>query len=130
MADVNRGDRPLSPFMLGQVYRFQITSVMSLLHRVTGVGISLGAALGVWWFLAAASGPGYFAVVDGLLTSWIGGFVMLGMLLSLWYHFCNGIRHLVWDAGRGFDLETVRRSGLFASAAAVALTILTLIVAW
>lgn len=130
MADVNRGNRPLSPFMLGQVYRFQITSVMSLLHRVTGVGISFGAVLGVWWFLAAASGPGYFAVVDGLLTSWIGGLVMLGMLVALWYHFCNGVRHLVWDAGYGFDLASVDRSGMIALVATGVLTILTLIVAW
>lgn len=130
MADVNRGNRPLSPFMLGQVYRLQMTSVMSLLHRVTGVGIAIGAVLGVWWFLAAASGPGYFSLIDGLLTSWIGGLAMIGMLASLWYHFCNGIRHLFWDAGYGFDLETVRRSGLFTAGATGVLTLLTLIVGW
>lgn len=130
MADVNRGNRPLSPFMLGQHYNFQISSVMSLLHRATGVGVAFGAVLGVWWFIAAASGPGYFQVVDDLLTSWIGGLVMIGMLAALWYHFCNGIRHLVWDAGYGFEIEEVRRSGLFTAGATAVLTLLTLVVAW
>lgn len=127
MAELNRGKRPLSPFMLGSVYRLQITSVMSLLHRATGCGLALAGVLGVWWFLAAASTPEYFAFVDGLLTSWIGGLVWIGLLASLWYHFCNGVRHLVWDAGHGFDLATVRKSGLAVLAATAALTLVTLI---
>lgn len=129
MADVNRGNRPLSPFMLGSLYRWQITSVMSVFHRISGVGLTLGALLVVWWFLAAAAGPGYFAFVDGLLTSWVGTLVMLGSLVALAYHFCNGIRHLVWDTGRGFDLDTVTRSGQIALAGTAVLTVLVLILA-
>jgi succinate dehydrogenase / fumarate reductase cytochrome b subunit len=128
LADVKRGDRPLSPHLT--IYRPQITSVLSILHRVAGCGLALGGVLGVWWFLAAASGPDYFAFVDGLITSWVGGLVMIGLLAALWYHFCNGIRHLVWDAGYGFDLATVQRSGLATLAGAAALTVITLIAAF
>lgn len=127
MADMNRGNRPLSPHLT--IYRPQITSVMSILHRATGVALGGGALLAVWWFLAAATGPGYFAFVDGLLTSWLGTLVMTGALWALCYHFCNGIRHLWWDTGRGFGLDEVTRSGRIAAGASVALTILVLLLA-
>jgi succinate dehydrogenase / fumarate reductase cytochrome b subunit len=127
MADVNRGNRPLSPHLT--IYRPQITSVLSILHRVTGCALALGAVFAVWWFLAAATGPDYFAFVDGMLTSWLGGLVMIGLLVALWYHFCNGIRHLVWDAGYGFDLKTVEKTGVATGAAAAALTLITLVAA-
>lgn len=125
MADVNRGNRPLSPHLT--IYRPQITSVLSILHRITGVALSAGLLLGVWWFLAAATGDGYFAVVDGLVTSWIGTLVMLGSLWALMYHFCNGIRHLYWDTGKGFELETVRKTGQAVIAGSVILTLVVLI---
>lgn len=128
MADVNRGDRPLSPHLT--IYRPQITSVLSIAHRVTGVGLTLGAILGVWWFLAAATNPAYFALVDGILTSWFGGLVLVLSAIALWYHFCNGIRHLVWDAGYGFDLDMVQKSGVAVGAGTAILTLLTLIAAF
>lgn len=127
MADVNRGNRPLSPHLT--IYRPQITSMMSILHRITGVGLTLGAVLVVWWLLSAASGPGYFAFVDGLLTSWVGTLVMVGSLWALCYHLCNGIRHLWWDTGRGFGLDEVTRSGQIALAGSVVLTVVVLIAA-
>jgi succinate dehydrogenase / fumarate reductase cytochrome b subunit len=127
MADTNRGNRPLSPHL--SIYRPQITSVLSILHRLTGIALAGAAALVVWWFLAAATGAAYFATVDGLLTSWLGHLVLIGALWSLWYHFCNGLRHLRWDIGRGFDLADVRRTGIAAVAASAGLTLLTLIVA-
>ncbi|PZQ51509.1 MAG: succinate dehydrogenase, cytochrome b556 subunit [Rhodovulum sulfidophilum] len=130
MADVNPPNRPLSPFMIGQVYRPQITSVLSILHRVAGVGLTLAAILVVWWLLALGAGPESFSFVDGLLTSWIGGLILIGSLAAFWYHFCNGIRHLFWDAGYGFDLPTVHKSGKAVVAATVVLTILTLILAF
>ncbi|MGM0584629.1 MAG: succinate dehydrogenase, cytochrome b556 subunit [Pseudomonadota bacterium] len=122
MADVNRGDRPLSPHL--SVYRPQWTSVLSILHRITGVALALGAVLTVWWLLAAASGPDYFATADGFLTSWIGNLVMFASLWALSYHFCNGIRHLAWDAGYGLDLETSELTGKVVVGASVALTLL------
>jgi len=130
MADVNRGNRPLSPFMLGQVYRLQLTSLTSLMHRVTGVGLTLGGLLVVWWLLAAATGPESFAFIDGVLTSWLGGLVMIGLLAALWYHFCNGIRHLFWDAGYGYEIGIAEQSGYATMAATAALTVVTLIAAF
>lgn len=128
MADVNRGNRPLSPFMIGQVYRPQITSVMSILHRITGIGIGLTAVLVVWWFLAASSSPDYFDFADGLLTSWIGNLILFLALVSLWYHFFNGIRHLIWDTGAGFGLDQVKTSGIAAVVAAGVMSVVTIAV--
>jgi succinate dehydrogenase / fumarate reductase cytochrome b subunit len=127
MADVNRGNRPLSPHL--QIYRPQLTSVLSIVHRMTGVGLTLGAVLVVWWLLAAATGPEYFAIVDGLLTSWIGLLVLLGSTWALAYHLLNGIRHLVWDIGHGFELETVDRSGIAVLIGSAVLTALLWLVA-
>ncbi len=128
MADVNRDSRPLSPHLT--IYRPQITSILSILNRITGVGLAFGGVLGVWWFLAAASSPDYFAFVDELITSWIGGVLMIGLLGALWFHFCNGIRHLIWDAGYGFEIDTVQKSGLATLVGAGALTVITLIAAF
>ena len=128
MADVNRGNRPLSPHLT--IYRPQLNSAMSIFHRLAGMALGLAAVLVVWWFLAAATGPDYFAFVDGWLTSWLGGLVLLAALAALWYHFFNGIRHLVWDAGRGFDLDHVHKSGLAALGAAAVMTVITWIAAY
>ena len=127
MADVNRGNRPLSPHL--QIYRPQITSMLSILHRITGVGLTLGGVVVVWWFLAAATGPEYFATVDGLLTSWLGLLVLLGLTWALCYHLLNGIRHLFWDMGYGFELQTVDRSGIAVAAGSGVLTVLLWLVA-
>jgi succinate dehydrogenase / fumarate reductase cytochrome b subunit len=129
MADVNRGNRPLSPFMLGTHYRLQINSAMSITHRLTGLGLALTAMLLVWWFMAAATSPGYFDFVDGLLTSWIGTLVMFVSLAALWYHFFAGIRHLVWDAGVGLDKSQIRPGGIVVLVAAAVMTLLTLVIA-
>lgn len=126
MADVNRGNRPLSPHL--QIYRVEITSTLSILHRITGVGMTLGAILVVWWFVAGAVSPDYAAKVDGYLTSWLGLLVLTGSLWALWYHTLTGIRHLVWDTGRGFDLGLVAKSGWAIIAGSVVLTLLTIAV--
>ena len=127
MADVNRGNRPLSPHL--EIYRPQWTMVLSISHRITGVGLTLGALLVVWWLIAAATGPAYFALVDGLLTSWVGLLVLVGSAFALCYHTANGIRHLFWDMGYGFDLDVARRSGQAAVGAAAVATVLLIIVA-
>ncbi len=128
MADVNRGSRPLSPHLT--IYKPQLNSAMSIFHRITGVGLTLGSVLGVWWFLAAATGPESFAVVDGLVTSWIGGLVMLLSMVALWYHFCTGVRHLVWDAGYCFDIEMVEKSSYAVFAGTAVMSLITLFVAF
>tara|TARA_R110002049_G_scaffold23781_4_gene84510 strand:+ start:13060 stop:13443 length:384 start_codon:yes stop_codon:yes gene_type:complete len=126
MADVNRGNRPLSPHIT--IYRPQLTSMTSILTRITGNAMLVSALLIVWWFLAAATSAGYFDTVNGLLTSWFGDLVMVLSLLGLWYHTLTGIRHLIWDTGRGLDIPTAEKMGWAALIGSVVLTILTVFV--
>ena len=113
-------ERPLSPHI--QVYRPQLTSVLSILHRVTGVALGAGTLLLAWWLLAAAHGPGRFETVQAFIGSWFGRLVLFGFTFSLFYHLCNGIRHLFWDAGLGFGLKTAYVSGWLVVAASLGLT--------
>jgi succinate dehydrogenase / fumarate reductase cytochrome b subunit len=115
-------NRPLSPHI--QVYRWQLTSVMSVSHRATGIALAVGTLMLVAWLVAAATGPEAYAAVQGFLGSWIGVILLLGWSYSLFYHLCNGIRHLMWDTGYGFDLPTTYRTGWTVVAVSVALTIL------
>lgn len=125
MATKTRAKRPLSPHL--SIYRPQITSTLSIFHRATGVFMALSMALVVWWLLAASTDAEYYGLVDGLLTSWIGGLIMLGSAAAFFYHLLNGIRHLWWDIGNGFDLEQVTKSGFAVLAGAAALTVILLI---
>lgn len=125
MADVNRGNRPLSPFMLGQYYRFQLTSVTSILTRITGAGLLVGALLVVWWLIAAATGPEAFAVADGVITSWFGKLVMLGSIWALWYHALAGVRHLIWDMGHMLRIDQAEKLGWAVVGGSVLLTLIT-----
>lgn len=102
-------DRPLSPHL--QVYRPQLTSVLSILHRVTGVFLAVGGVFVVYWLQALASGPEAFADAQALLASWFGKVLLLGLAAATCYHLLNGIRHLAWDAGWGFELAAVYRTG-------------------
>lgn len=104
-------NRPLSPHL--QVYRPQITSVLSILHRMTGVALGLGTVLFTYWLTAAAYGPEAFDRAQALMGSWFGLLILFGFTLSLYYHMANGVRHLFWDIGKGFEMSTLRRSGLF-----------------
>ena len=126
MADVNRGNRPLSPHL--QVYRPQLNSVTSILTRITGNALIVGSLLITWWFVAAAAGPEAFAVADGVLTSWFGDLVMFGSLWAIWYHLLAGLRHLYWDTGRGFNLEQVAILGWSIIGGSLVLTVLTAII--
>jgi len=126
MADVDPGNRPLSPHL--SIYRPQLTSITSILTRITGNALLIGALLVVWWFLAAATSPEYFAVADGVITSWFGDLIMSLSLLALWYHTLAGIRHLIWDAGYALDVPTAEKLGIACLGGSVVLTILTLIV--
>jgi succinate dehydrogenase / fumarate reductase cytochrome b subunit len=128
MADVNRGNRPLSPFMLGKHYRLQLTSLTSILTRITGNALIVGTMLVVWWLLAAATGPEYFAVANAVMTSWFGDLVLLGSVWALWYHALAGLRHLYWDSGRGLEIATAEKLGIGVIAGSVVLTLLTVII--
>lgn len=118
---MSEAQRPLSPHLT--VYRPQLTSVLSILHRMTGVALGAGTLLLVWWLAAAASGPEAFATVQAFTGSVIGRLLLLGWTWALLYHLCNGIRHLFWDAGLGYELATVTRSGWAVVAASAALTL-------
>lgn len=126
MADVNRGNRPLSPHL--QIYRPQITSLSSILTRITGAALLVGGLLTVWWFLALSAGPEYFAIADGLITSLVGDLIMTGSVWALWYHTLAGVRHLIWDTGRGLELSTAVKLGWAVIVGSGVLTLFTLAV--
>ncbi|MEP3334188.1 succinate dehydrogenase, cytochrome b556 subunit [Sedimentitalea sp.] len=128
MADVNRGNRPLSPFMIGQYYRPQMTSISSIMVRITGIA-SLGTAfLIVLWLLSAATSESVFAVVDGLLRSFVGDILMLLATWAVWYHVLGRLRHVIWDFGYLLEVEISERMGLGMFIGATVLTIITAIV--
>lgn len=114
--------RPLSPHL--QVYRPQITSMTSIAHRITGVLLAAGFLLLVYWLQAVASGPEAYLAANEFFRSLFGRLLMFGVGFSFFYHLCNGIRHLVWDTGRGLEIETARKSGVLVIAAAFGLTAL------
>ena len=117
-------DRPLSPHL--QIYRWQLTSVLSILHRAAGLVLSAGTILLVWWLVAAASGPEAYEGVQDFLGSWIGLLLLFGWTVSLFYHLCNGVRHLVWDTGHALDLKSTYLGGWIVVGATATLTL----VAW
>ena len=121
-------NRPLSPHL--QVYRPQLTSMLSILHRLTGVALAFGTFLLVYWLAAAAGGAETFESAQDLVGSFIGRLLLFGWTFSLFFHFCNGIRHLFWDAGRGFELPDLYRSGWMVLGASGVLTILSWIVGY
>ena len=121
-------ERPLSPHL--QVYRPQITSVLSILHRITGIVLGVGTLVLIYWLVAAAQGPEAYAVAQDWIGSWIGRLALFGWTLAFFYHLANGIRHLAWDAGWGFELDSVQKSGIATVAAAGGLTVLAWILAY
>src|ERR1700738_1725975 len=102
-------DRPISPHL--QIYRWQLTSVLSILHRAAGAWLSIGTVVLAWGLGAAPSGPEPFDAVAEFLASWLGRVLLLGWSVALFYHLCNGIRHLVWDTGHGLDLKSTYLGG-------------------
>jgi len=121
-------NRPLSPHL--QVYKPQITSVLSITHRITGVALCGGAVLLTYWLMAATYGPDVFATAQAIMGSWFGRLVLFGVVFSLWYHLANGIRHLAWDAGWGFELDQLKMSGIAVLVVSVVLTIVTFCLAY
>lgn len=118
--------RPLSPHL--QVYRPQITTVLSIFHRITGIWLSVGTLLLVWWLVAAATGPDAYARVQGFLGSAIGWLLLFSWTLALFYHLFAGLRHLAWDAGFGFEKREYHLSGMAVVIAALACTVLVWVI--
>src|SRR6476620_575023 len=123
-------ERPLSPFMFPTWYRFQITSALSILHRLTGIGLAVGSILLAWWLISVAAGGEWFEATHAFLVSPIGMLLLFLWSVAFFYHLCNGVRHLVWDAGLGFALKKARRSGYAVLTATVVLTALTWLPVW
>ncbi len=120
--------RPLSPHL--QIYRWEISSVLSILHRVSGAVLGMSALLFAWWLIALATSPEAYATVHGFLGSLAGETVLFAVTWALFYHLCNGVRHLVWDAGFGFELGTMVRTGWAVVAASIAMTIISFFLAY
>jgi succinate dehydrogenase / fumarate reductase cytochrome b subunit len=125
-----KAEPPLSPHI--QIYRWYFTMALSIAHRATGIVNSVMLLLLSWWLLALAAGPEAFGTVSMLVDSWLGTLILLGYTPVLFFHMGNGVRHLVWDAGYGFDPEIARQSGLavliFAGAMTVVVWLVVLIV--
>jgi succinate dehydrogenase / fumarate reductase cytochrome b subunit len=114
-------NRPLSPHL--QVYKPQLTTFMSITHRATGIALAVGTLMLVCWLIAAATGESAFNEVQAFLGSIIGRLLLLGWSFALFYHMCNGLRHLFWDTGKGFEIETAYMTGRVVIAASILLTI-------
>ncbi|MBM3512280.1 MAG: succinate dehydrogenase, cytochrome b556 subunit [Alphaproteobacteria bacterium] len=119
--------RPLSPHL--QVYRLPLTALLSISHRITGGGLAVGLVGLAYWLTAAAVGADAYAQFQGIASSWFGQLVLFGFSFALYFHLCNGIRHLFWDAGKGFKIADAQRSDKMVLAGAIVLTAITWLVA-
>ncbi len=122
MADSNtQTQRPLSPHL--QIYRPMLTMMMSIIHRATGAALYFGTFLVVWWLVALASGPDYFNYVQNIAGSWFGRLVLFGYTWALVHHALGGLRHLIWDTGRGFELNRVELMARLNLAGSIIITV-------
>ena len=128
MANGDRGNRPLSPHLT--IYRPQLTSITSILIRITGNAIILSVMLIVWWLFAAATSLQYFQVADSIINSWFGKLVLTFSLWAVWYHLLGGVRHLIWDRAIGLDLKTAEYLGWSVIVGSFAFTIVTIAILW
>jgi succinate dehydrogenase / fumarate reductase cytochrome b subunit len=122
-AETGGPERPLSPHL--QIYRWTIPMALSIVHRVTGAALYVGTLLLLWWLLATAAGPDAYATAQIVMGSFLGRLVLFGFSWALIYHLLNGIRHLVWDTGRGFEIKTAVASGWAVVILSLALTLAT-----
>ena len=128
MANDKSAARPLSPHL--QIYRPMLTMMMSIVHRITGVGLYFGIVLLVWWLTAASISDGYFDFVQGFFGHWFGRLLLFGFTWALIHHALGGLRHLLWDTGRGFDLPLVEWLARANLAGSIVLTLLLWIIGY
>lgn len=124
MADVNRGNRPLSPHL--QIYRPQLTSISSIFVRITAIGVLALSVIVVAWLIAAATSPAAFGLVDGLVRSWLGDLILLAGTWALFYHMFGRLRHVAWDLGYCVEVDVSQKMAI---GMVIASTVLTAIVA-
>jgi succinate dehydrogenase / fumarate reductase, cytochrome b subunit len=128
MANDKSAARPLSPHL--QIYKPMLTMMMSIMHRITGIGLYLGIILLVWWFTAASISDSYFDFVQGFFGHWFGRIVLFGLSWALMHHALGGLRHLLWDTGRGYDLKVVEWLARANLAGSIVLTLLLWIIGY
>ena len=128
MANGDRCNRPLSPHLT--IYRPQLTSITSILIRITGNAIILSVLLIVWWLFAAATSVYHFEVANTIMTSWFGKLVLIISLWAVWYHLLGGVRHLIWDRAIGLDLKTAEYLGWSVIVGSFVFTIVTIAILW
>jgi len=128
MAETKPVERPLSPHL--QIYRPMLTMMMSILHRITGSALYFGIILLVWWLTAAAWNEAYFNLVQGFFGHWFGRLVLFGFTWALIHHTLGGLRHFLWDTGRGFNLQLVERLAQLNLAGSIILTILLWVIGY
>ena len=128
MAASKARERPLSPHL--QIYRWPLPMMMSILHRITGVGLYFGVLLIAWWLIAVGSGPGGYARMAGFINSWFGRLILFGYTWALIHHMLGGIRHLIWDTGRGFEQNEREGLALATIVGSVSLTLLLWIIGY
>jgi len=124
---MSTGNRPLSPHL--QVYRWQITMVLSICHRMTGCALGVGALVLAYWLSSALYGAQSFATAQAILGSPIGILCLIGWTFCFWFHLCNGLRHLAWDTGWGFEIPKLYATGWTVIVASVVLTVATWLIA-
>ncbi|HIF09765.1 MAG TPA: succinate dehydrogenase, cytochrome b556 subunit [Sneathiellales bacterium] len=118
---MSQANRPLSPHL--QVYTFHFTMMWSIIHRITGLGLGLGTIWLTWWLIAAATGPEAFDAVQIFSGTFIGRLLLFGFTWALMFHTLNGVRHLFWDIGKGFEMDTVEATGWAVAIGSVVLTL-------
>lgn len=120
-------ERPMSPHL--QVYKPQLTSMLSIMHRGSGVFLTLGTPLLICWLAAIAGGPQSYEQFQGFASNWFVSLLLLGWTFAIFYHLCNGIRHLFWDAGKGFEIQDLYKSGWMVLGSALVLTVVAVVLA-
>lgn len=120
--------RPLSPHL--QIYRWQITMSLSILHRMSGAALAIGTIMLVWWLLAASGDAATYAVFQQFSGSLLGRLMLFGWSVAMFYHLCNGVRHLVWDCGKALTIPEVTRTGILVVIGTVFLTALCWVLVW
>ena len=128
MVDRSKDNRPLSPHLT--IYKPQFTSVLSIMHRITGIGLMLSVILVITWFVALSIGAGAFALIDNFFNLILIRLILLSSVWALCYHTCTGIRHLIWDLGYGLEVKWIAPSAYVVLLASLCLFIFTLYLCW
>ncbi|PCI69123.1 MAG: succinate dehydrogenase, cytochrome b556 subunit [Piscirickettsiaceae bacterium] len=125
---MSSSNRPLSPHL--DVYKLPLSAVISIVHRGTGAFLTMGTLVLVWWLMALAGGEEAFMSAQSFMGSFFGRLILFGWSFALFFHLCNGVRHLIWDVGYGFEKDTVEKSSLMVLGVAGFLTFFIWIIAF